>query len=70
MFMNTAALDNHPIFVKLRMIPEIMPIASTTAIIPEKQTVLLDIWLMLVVLLKINTATVRNCWRHCATFMK
>lgn len=43
MFINTAALDNYLILVKLRIILDIMLIISTTAIILEKQTVLFNI---------------------------
>ena len=70
MFMNTAALDSQPIFFKLRMIPDSMPIPRTITIIAEKQTCPLEICAMLVVLLRIKTATVRNCCRDWATLMK
>jgi len=70
MFMNTAAFESQPILLKLRMMPEIMPIPRTMTIIAEKQTCPLEICAMLVVLLRIKTATVKNCWRDCATLMK
>jgi len=70
MFINTAALDSQPIFDKLRMIPDNMPMPRMMTMIAEKQTCPFEICAMLVDLLKIKTATVRNCWRDCATLMK
>lgn len=61
MFMKTAALDSQPILLKLRMTPEIMPMQRTMTMIAEKQTCPLEICAMLVVLLRIKTATVKNC---------
>ena len=69
MLIKTAAFDSHPILVKLRMIPESMPIMRTMHIIPEKQTLPLESWVRLTVLPKIKTATVKNCWRDCAMLM-
>lgn len=70
MFMKTEALDSQPIFFKLRMIPESMPMPMTRTMAPEKQKWSRDSCAMFMDLLRINTATVKNCCSDCATLMK
>lgn len=69
-FMKTAAFDSQPIFFRLRIMPETMPMPIQISMAPIKQIVECESCSKFCDLLMIKTETVRNCCNDCATLIK